>query len=335
MGLPLPGAAVASSSVQEDGVVVPATPTIETERLVLTPYEAADADELFALYGDAETLRYWHRVPVESVEALRVQLDAQAEDEGEYAWSIRESVDGAAIGRVDFSRRPLGLCHVGYILRKERWGEGLVLEASRAMLDWAFRSGLMERAELWIYRGNDRSIRVAEKLGCRYRGVFTSGSLETGVHETMVFGVTAAEWGVSEPPEGPVPITMCEPVVTVADVDATIEWYSSRLGFAVDWSVGDPSLAASVSRGRWHERAILRFVTGPPGVAINGVSLVFNVPEELDRLFDEYRAAGVEVVQEPIDRPWGMREFAIEDPNGLTLRFARATAEPPDLDGVA
>jgi RimJ/RimL family protein N-acetyltransferase/catechol 2,3-dioxygenase-like lactoylglutathione lyase family enzyme len=304
-------------------------PVLETERLLLTPYCSADADALFRCHGDADTLRYWHRKPAASVDELRAELDAMAARDGEYAWCIRDRSGGEPFGRVDCNIRPLGDMHAGYIVRRDCWGKGYATEAARAMFDWAFGHRGIERVELWVYEGNERSVRVAEKLGCSFRGAFTSGSLETGVHTTYLYGVTAGEWGVADPPTPPVPLTTVEPVVTVADVALSLAWYTSRLGFSVDWVVGDPPMAASVSRGRWHERAIVRLVGGPRRATNDSVSLVFSVPDGLDRLFRQYQDAEVAVVQGPRDQPWGMREFAIADPDGLTLRFAQIIARPP------
>jgi predicted enzyme related to lactoylglutathione lyase len=43
--------------------------------------------------------------------------------------------------------------------------------------------------------------------------------------------------------------------------------------------------------------------------------------EDCDATFEQIRAAGGEVVQEPIDQPYGMRDCAFRDPAGNMLRF--------------
>lgn len=40
-----------------------ATPNLETERLLVRPFSDADGDDLFALQGDADVLRYWDSPP--------------------------------------------------------------------------------------------------------------------------------------------------------------------------------------------------------------------------------------------------------------------------------
>lgn len=42
---------------------------------------------------------------------------------------------------------------------------------------------------------------------------------------------------------------------------------------------------------------------------------------EIDRVFDELQARGAEVVQEPIDQPYGIRDCSVRDPAGNLIRI--------------
>jgi catechol 2,3-dioxygenase-like lactoylglutathione lyase family enzyme len=48
--------------------------------------------------------------------------------------------------------------------------------------------------------------------------------------------------------------------------------------------------------------------------------------DDVDATFERIRAAGAEVLQEPVDQFWGVRDCAFRDPAGNMLRFAQATA---------
>lgn len=48
--------------------------------------------------------------------------------------------------------------------------------------------------------------------------------------------------------------------------------------------------------------------------------LVFTT-DDVDATFERIQAAGAEVIQEPIDQPWGPRDCAFRDPAGNVLRF--------------
>ena len=41
----------------------------------------------------------------------------------------------------------------------------------------------------------------------------------------------------------------------------------------------------------------------------------------LDTTFAELEAAGVDIVQEPLDQPWGLRDCAVRDPAGNLVRI--------------
>lgn len=46
--------------------------------------------------------------------------------------------------------------------------------------------------------------------------------------------------------------------------------------------------------------------------------------DDCDAVFDQVRAAGGEVLQEPVDRPYGVRECAFRDPAGNMVQFHQA-----------
>ncbi len=57
--------------------------------------------------------------------------------------------------------------------------------------------------------------------------------------------------------------------------------------------------------------------------ALNGVH--FHT-DDLDATFEQVRAAGAEIVQEPTDQPWGTRDFAVRDPSGNMVRIDQPPA---------
>ncbi len=46
--------------------------------------------------------------------------------------------------------------------------------------------------------------------------------------------------------------------------------------------------------------------------------------DDLDAAFERVRASGAEVLQEPIDQPWGPRDCAFRDPAGNVIRINQA-----------
>jgi predicted enzyme related to lactoylglutathione lyase len=48
--------------------------------------------------------------------------------------------------------------------------------------------------------------------------------------------------------------------------------------------------------------------------------LVFEI-DDVDALFEKVTASGAEVLQEPMDQPYGVRDCAFRDPSGNQVRF--------------
>ncbi|MFI6348695.1 VOC family protein [Streptomyces sp. NPDC050560] len=52
-------------------------------------------------------------------------------------------------------------------------------------------------------------------------------------------------------------------------------------------------------------------------------NIVFSV-DDVDAAFEKVRASGAEVLQEPMDQPWGPRDCAFRDPSGNQVRMAKS-----------
>ncbi len=68
---------------------------------------------------------------------------------------------------------------IGYDLSPEWWGQGLMVRAGDALIEWAFAQGL-HRIEATVMLGNRRSERVLEKLGFAREGLMSDYKLVRG-----------------------------------------------------------------------------------------------------------------------------------------------------------
>jgi catechol 2,3-dioxygenase-like lactoylglutathione lyase family enzyme len=132
----------------------------------------------------------------------------------------------------------------------------------------------------------------------------------------------------STPPQ--VDCERVHPGLAVPDLLAAVEFYTTRLGFAPGFTWGDPPSFAGVNLGEMQ----LFLWQGTP--APQGCS-VFFVVGDVDALYAFHRAAGVEVVEEIGDRDYGLRDYAVRDPNGYRLSFGQYTfsfGEPIPIERV-
>src|SRR4051812_37730458 len=97
--------------------------------------------------------------------------------------------------------------------------------------------------------------------------------------------------------------------LVVADVIAAAEFYCTKLGFVTSFTWGDPPTMAGVNLG--NVQIFLQQGTPSP----KGLSVYF-VVGDAGELCAFHRANGVEVLQEPGDRPWGLRDFTVRDCDG-------------------
>ncbi len=103
------------------------------------------------------------------------------------------------------------------------------------------------------------------------------------------------------------------PELPVPDVEAAQAYYRDRLGFNVAWYNEDGQIGA-VSHG---DCALFFRKTDGPIAA--GTFWVFCA--DVDAAHDELRERGAPITDPISDKPWGMRQFTVEDPNGHRFYF--------------
>lgn len=87
---------------------------------------------------------------------------------------------------------------IGYFIGGEFAGKGIVSNAVRAVLAYCFASLQLNRIELRCAATNDRSIRLAERLGFRREGLLRQGECLHGVFvDQLVYGLLRGESGVA------------------------------------------------------------------------------------------------------------------------------------------
>ena len=105
-------------------------------------------------------------------------------------------------------------------------------------------------------------------------------------------------------------------MLAVADMDATLDFYTRILGFEV--AMKSPAYAivardgATIHLMKAASEAVMQAVRGHTEIYIE-VSDIARLWEQVRRSKGDYR------IREPFDRDYGMREFHIGDPNGCLV----------------
>jgi uncharacterized glyoxalase superfamily protein PhnB len=117
----------------------------------------------------------------------------------------------------------------------------------------------------------------------------------------------------------------------VADIQSSCDFYTNKLGFAVEFIYGDPPFYGQVVRD--NARLALRLVLEPVFAGdlrkrehLLTASITVGTANEIKLLFLRYQASGVSFHQALKQEPWGAKTFIISDPDENLLLFAGPAA---------
>ncbi len=134
------------------------------------------------------------------------------------------------------------------------------------------------------------------------------------------------------------PLSITHTPVYCLDLDEALAFYTDGLGFEVrnDVVVGPTMRWLTVAPpGSDHQLLLAAIDHHVPPVDQNamrelvakGTLPVFLRVDDVDGVFESLRAAGTEILQEPIDQAYGLRDCGVRDPSGNHLRLGQPLAD--------
>ncbi|MBO4693203.1 MAG: GNAT family N-acetyltransferase [Clostridia bacterium] len=146
----------------------------ETKRLILRPWQESDAHSLYE-YARSDKIgpaAGWpvHTSVEESLKIIKTVLSAPE------TYAVLDKASMCAIGSVGLMigsaaniDLPDNQAEIGYWIGQPYWGRGLIPEAVRELLRYAFCELNLEKVWCSYFEGNTKSKRVQEKCGFEYR----------------------------------------------------------------------------------------------------------------------------------------------------------------------
>jgi len=133
-------------------------------------------------------------------------------------------------------------------------------------------------------------------------------------------------------------ITLSTCFVVVDDPDRALAFYRDALGLEVRNDVaneGSRWITVGAASQPGVAIVLTNFLNGSPAdreavaglVAKGALNGVHFRSDDVDATFETVRAAGAEIVQEPTEQFWGVRDFAVRDPAGNLVRIEQPPAE--------
>jgi RimJ/RimL family protein N-acetyltransferase len=175
-------------------------PTLDSERLRLRALSERDVADVFALYADADAVRFGYAPRMESLDDARRLVEETARlarDRSVFHFGVADRERDQVIGHATLFRweREQRRAELGYSIRRDLWGRGFGTEAAATLVAFAFDQLDLRRIEADADPRNTASIRVLEKLGFVREGVLRERwEIGGDIQDAIVFGLLQREW---------------------------------------------------------------------------------------------------------------------------------------------
>lgn len=152
------------------------TKKIETARLILRPFVMADAEPMCRNWAsDPEVTKFLSWPPYKSVDtahAILAEWTKQYSDNSFYQWAIELKELGEPIGSISVVNQDerVDMAEIGFCIGKAWWGQGIMTEALKAVVDFLFDEVSAQRIEAGHDPNNPASGAVQHKCGLKYEG---------------------------------------------------------------------------------------------------------------------------------------------------------------------
>jgi [ribosomal protein S5]-alanine N-acetyltransferase len=165
----------------------------------------SDVDDLLEYTGDEEWARYQINIPPvplsrkQAEELTALFSDTVAWEKIGMLQMFAIVLDGKVIGEIAVNQReedrPNERVEITYSLARKYWNKGLMTEAARAVMNWAFQTYNFNRLYAWCDPRNTGSWRVMEKLGMQREGWLRRHIKWNGeFRDQLFYGILRAEW---------------------------------------------------------------------------------------------------------------------------------------------
>ncbi|SDT10046.1 GNAT family N-acetyltransferase [Microlunatus soli] len=285
---------------------------LTTDRLDLVPLDPdRDAESLFAMYSDPEYDRYGPNEPTADVAATRRRLAEMLRANGGWTWVLRLRPRTEALGTIGiFADQGTTIRGLSWGLRRDHWGRGLMGEAAPVVIDHLLAQPGIDGVEAWIDTRNTRSIGVARRARLAERATLARVYPDHTAQQVVM--ARAAEPGDCD-------VLAARPNLPVRDVRQTGRLLTRVLGLTVLFEYGDPPTFARLGVAPWTGSAGVDLSAADGVIACATVSFDIGIPTDV--MYRRAAESGVTIDMQPVDQPWGTREFVFSLPEGHRVRI--------------
>lgn len=154
---------------------------IQSERLTLLPLQLSDTADMFEYASDPEVARFtsWsaHSDIQDTEGFISHVLSRHQELPGlvHVVFAIRLNTSHQVIGTISIGQTEMNSAHLDYALSQKYWGQGMITEAVKSLIEWAFiEVQMLTEIHSGCLSTNIGSVRVLEKCGFSLRNTYIS-----------------------------------------------------------------------------------------------------------------------------------------------------------------
>lgn len=151
-------------------------PEVVIDHYHLREIHQTDAEDLFELYSDAETLQYEGMIPLRSLsemEQLIADIQVGYQQRKTLRWVIEDQHTQKAIGSIAmyYIHPWQRTACMGYALNRNAWRQGIMFTCMKGLLQHLYHKYHLRHVLLTIWPNNQASMALAHKLGFLYQGI--------------------------------------------------------------------------------------------------------------------------------------------------------------------
>lgn len=177
------------------------TKRLETERLILRPFETTDAEKMYKNWADDDEvtrfLTWSTHTNVTVTEALLADWVSQYEKEDNYMWAIVNKDIDEPIGSISAVKvhDNIKMVQIGYCIGKKWWHQGLASEALSRLITFFFEEVGINRIEARHDINNPYSGEVMEKCGMHQEGIMKQADMNNqGICNMAVYSILSENY---------------------------------------------------------------------------------------------------------------------------------------------
>jgi RimJ/RimL family protein N-acetyltransferase len=176
--------------------------TLESDRLLLRPFQADDLAPLLAMQSRLDVVRWLYHEPrgeadVRDLLAKKIASTAFRDGGGSIDFAVVLKETGEVVGDVDLylTSAPHKQGEIGFVFHPDHQGRGYATEAASLLLDLAFREYGLHRVVGRLESRNLASGRVLERLGMRREADLVENEWVKGEWQSeTIYAILDREW---------------------------------------------------------------------------------------------------------------------------------------------